>query len=88
MSHTRDTVRKGKVIELAVQQSQAAQALTRALRAHGWKTRWDGGEFRPATDEDRQEWAQRALDWARNVERNTTATRTWVEAWAKREGAK
>ena len=80
-------VTKGKVQEIAGRQSRAALRVTAAMRAHGWRTRYTHGQPREATGDDRREEAQEALDYARIVERDATAVRTWVEAWAKREGA-
>lgn len=87
------TVTKTKALQMATRQSQAAQRVTSAMRVHGYRERLAGhadnvgAMFRPSTDEDRREWAQEALDAAREVARDADAILSWVEAWARQEGA-
>jgi hypothetical protein len=78
---------KRNALELATRQSQNAQRVTRAIRAHGWKTHWRAGESVESDDAYRRETAQEALDFARIVERDARAIRTHIEAWARTQGA-
>jgi hypothetical protein len=88
-------ITKKRVVEAATQQSQNAQAVTAALRSHGWKTAWDPiqtdkgtiAASRLTTDEERKQRLVRAVNAARAVARDAEAVLSWVEAYAKQEGA-
>lgn len=82
---TRITKRKAQ--EVATRQSQRAQSVTAAMRAHGWRVRYVGTERSATDDGDRAKWAQAALDNARAIARDAEATLSWLEAWARQEGA-
>ena len=85
---------KGYVMEIATRQSQRSQGVTRALRQAGWKERFVGKSadghsltFRPSAASDRHAALIRAVEYARQVEREARGTVAILEAYAKQEGA-
>jgi len=88
-------IAKKHVVTVATEQSQAAQRVTRGLRAHSWQTRFEPkqteqGTFassRAATEEERLDQLRNAVRWARVVVRDAEAVLSWVEAYARQEGA-
>jgi hypothetical protein len=90
-----ERITKKHVVEVSTQQSQNAQGVTAALRAHAWKTasdrvRDDDGRLRvvqrAATDDDRHRHLQRAVRNAEAVALNAEAVLSWVKAYARQEG--
>lgn len=82
------SVTKGEVVALATRQSQTAQYVTRALRAHGWKTRYIGdGKFGPADPAYRRAQLRQALNAAREVQANAGRVVDAIARLAIKEGA-
>ena len=86
-------ITKTYVTECATRQSQHAQAVTRALRMAGWKERYVGQApdhksltFRPSSSQDRRDGLQRALHYAREVEREASGIRQLIQAYVEQEG--
>lgn len=80
-------VTKGKIVELATMQAGRAKNVTAGLRSHGWRFHYEAGERVASDDAWRARQAQFVLGQARLVARDAQATLSWVEAWAKQEGA-
>jgi len=78
---------KTEALRLATLQSQRAQRVTRALRSHGWRTHYNGGERRHSDDAYRARVAREALEQAELVARDAEAILSHIRSWAIDQGA-
>lgn len=79
-----DRITKGYVVSRVTRQSQRAQGITRAFRAHAWRTDSYGNEH---DDEWRHDQLRLAVRAQRAIVRDAAAVLSWVEEYARQEGA-